>query len=166
MRRLRRLTAMQKVERGDKVALIYSDANREEKYTFLEMKLQSNRFGNVLRKLGVQKGDRVFLFMPRSPGVVLQPLGILKVGAIAGPLFEAFMEAAVKDRLENSEAVALVTTPDLLQRVPCKELRPEARDSRRSRRGATRRWGFTAMKRKWRKLPVSWKSNGWIGRTG
>ena len=109
-------------ERGDKVALIYSDAKREEKYTFREMKEQSNRFGNVLRKLGIQKGDRVFIFMPRSPELYFSFLGIVKVGAIVGPLFEAFMEAAVKDRLENSDATALVTTPELLKRVPVQEI--------------------------------------------
>ncbi|SIS96192.1 acetyl-CoA synthetase [Kroppenstedtia eburnea] len=109
-------------EGGDKVALIYSDAEREEKYTFREMKEQSNRFGNVLRKLGIQKGDRVFIFMPRSPELYFSFLGAVKVGAIVGPLFEAFMEAAVKDRLENSEAIALVTTPEQLKRVPVQEL--------------------------------------------
>ena len=45
-------------------------------------------------------------------------LGAIKIGAIVGPLFEAFMEGAVHDRLEDSEAKVLVTTPDLLERVP------------------------------------------------
>src|SRR5690606_37890090 len=93
-----------------------------EQYTFLEMKEKSNRFGNVLRKLGIKKGDRVFIFMPRTPELYFSFLGAIKIGAVVGPLFEAFMEAAVRDRLENSEAVALVTTPELLDRVPVKEL--------------------------------------------
>ncbi|MGI6126496.1 MAG: acetate--CoA ligase [Planifilum sp.] len=109
-------------DRRDKIALYYSDANREEQYTFLEMKEKSNRFGNVLRKLGIKKGDRVFIFMPRTPELYFSFLGAIKIGAVVGPLFEAFMEAAVRDRLENSEAVALVTTPELLDRVPVKEL--------------------------------------------
>nr|WP_240511884.1 acetate--CoA ligase [Paludifilum halophilum] len=109
-------------ERGDHIALHYSDSDREEKYTFRQMKEQSNRFGNVLRKIGVGKGDRVFIFMPRTPELYFSFLGTLKVGAIVGPLFEAFMEGAVRDRLEDSEAVALVTTPQLLSRVPVKEL--------------------------------------------
>lgn len=104
--------------KGNKTALIYSDAVREERYTFLQLKEKSNQFGNVLRKLGVSKGDRVFVFMPRTPELYVSVLGTIKIGAIIGPLFEAFMEAAVKDRLENSEAVALVTTPALLERVP------------------------------------------------
>lgn len=109
-------------ERKDKVALYYSDSDRDESYTFTEMTRSSNRFGNVLRKYGVQKGDRVFIFMPRMPELYFALLGIIKVGAVAGPLFEAFMETAVKDRLEDSGAAAIVTTPALLSRVPIAEL--------------------------------------------
>lgn len=108
--------------RRDKIALYYSDDRRDEKYTYLDMKLQSNRFGNVLRKLGVGKGDRVFIFMPRTPELYFALLGSIKIGAVVGPLFEAFMETAVKDRLEDSEAVAIITTPALLERVPAANL--------------------------------------------
>ncbi|MGM8366779.1 acetate--CoA ligase [Virgibacillus sp. W0181] len=108
--------------RKNKVALYYNDNVRDEKYTFQDMKYLSNQFGNVLKGLGVQKGDRVFLFMPRSPEVYISVMGILKIGAIAGPLFEAFMEQAVHDRLENSEATTLITTKELLQRVPYSKL--------------------------------------------
>ena len=60
--------------------------------------------------------------MPRSPELYFLLLGAVKIGAIVGPLFEAFMEGAVKDRLENSEAKVIVTTPDLLERIPFAEL--------------------------------------------
>ncbi|OMD95284.1 acetate--CoA ligase [Paenibacillus odorifer] len=112
--------------RGAATALLYSDTVREESYTFADLQERSNRFGNVLRKYGIGKGDRVFIFMPRQPELYFSLLGILKIGAIAGPLFEAFMETAVKDRLEDSGAVALVTTPELLHRVKREEL-PELR---------------------------------------
>lgn len=112
--------------RGEKTALLYSDSTRDESYTFADLQEKSNRFGNVLRKYRIGKGDRVFLFMPRQPELYFSLLGILKVGAVAGPLFEAFMETAVKDRLEDSGAVALVTTPELLHRVKREEL-PELR---------------------------------------
>ncbi|WP_409341116.1 acetate--CoA ligase [Paenibacillus sp. MBLB4367] len=107
---------------NDKIALYYSDDSRDESYTFGEMKRQSNRFGNVLRKIGISKGDRVFVFMPRTPELYFALLGAIKVGAIVGPLFEAFMETAVKDRLEDSAAVAIVTTPTLLSRIPVNDL--------------------------------------------
>ncbi|HLS08464.1 MAG TPA: acetate--CoA ligase [Lentibacillus sp.] len=108
--------------RKNKVALYYSDDERDEKYTFQDIKFLSNQFGNVLRNIGMEKGDRVFLFLPRSPELYVSLMGILKIGAISGPLFEAFMEQAVRDRLENSEARALITTPGLIERVPYNEL--------------------------------------------
>ncbi|MGJ9459671.1 acetate--CoA ligase [Oceanobacillus sp. CF4.6] len=108
--------------RKNKVALYYSDQERDEKYTFQDLKFLSNQFGNVLRTMGIEKGERVFLFLPRSPELYISLLGILKNGSIAGPLFEAFMEQAVRDRLENSEASTLITTKELLPRVPYKEL--------------------------------------------
>ncbi|MED4161765.1 acetate--CoA ligase [Halalkalibacterium halodurans] len=109
-------------DRQDKVALYYSDATRDEQYTFADMKKYTDKAGNVLRDAGVSKGDRVFIFMPRSPELYFALLGAVKVGAIVGPLFEAFMEGAVRDRLEDSEAKVLITTPDLLQRVPVDHL--------------------------------------------
>ncbi|MCM3715003.1 acetate--CoA ligase [Alkalihalobacillus oceani] len=109
-------------DKGEKVALYYSDKSRDEQYTFKEMKQYSNKAGNVLRDAGVKKGDRVFIFMPRSPELYFATIGAIKLGAIVGPLFEAFMEGAVRDRLEDSEAKVLVTTPTLLERVPVDDL--------------------------------------------
>lgn len=107
----------------NKVAFYYKDPARDEKYTFREMKNETNKAGNVLKKhADVKKGDRVFVFMPRSPELYFIILGAVKLGAIVGPLFEAFMEGAVKDRLQNSEAKVIVTTPELLERIPQKEL--------------------------------------------
>ncbi|QWC21985.1 acetate--CoA ligase [Bacillus haikouensis] len=109
--------------RKNKVALYYRDPERDEKYTFTDMKKLSNKAGNVLKQYGdVEKGDRVFIFMPRSPELYFSVLGAVKLGAIVGPLFEAFMEGAVRDRLEDSEAKVLITTPELLDRVPVSEL--------------------------------------------
>jgi acetyl-CoA synthetase len=106
----------------EKIALIYQDASRHETYTFGEMKQKSNQFGNVLRNFKVRKGDRVFIFMPRSPEFYFCFLGAIKIGAIVGPLFEAFMGEALKDRLEDSAASVLVTTSQLLERVAVDEL--------------------------------------------
>ncbi|MDY6932792.1 MAG: acetate--CoA ligase [Spirochaetota bacterium] len=108
--------------RKNKVALYYIDDFREEKYTFMELKYLSNRFANVLRSIGIKKGDRVFVFMPRSPELYITFLGIAKIGAVVGPLFEAFMEEAVRDRLADSEAVAIITTPEMKHRIPNRDL--------------------------------------------
>ncbi|MCC4721500.1 acetate--CoA ligase [Salinicoccus sp. RF5] len=109
--------------RGDKVALHYKNGDQKLSYTFEDMKKASNKAANVLRdEAGVEKGDRVFIFMARSPELYFSLLGALKIGAIVGPLFEAFMEKAVRDRLENSDAKVIITTPELLPRIPVDDL--------------------------------------------
>nr|WP_314000913.1 acetate--CoA ligase [uncultured Paenibacillus sp.] len=102
---------------ANKTALIYEDDDRKESYTFEQLSKLSNRFGNMLKELGIGKGDRVFFFMPRTPEVYVGIFGTLKVGAIVGPLFEAFMESAVADRLSDAGAAAIVTTSRLKHRI-------------------------------------------------
>ncbi len=107
----------------DKIALHYYDGERKEKYTFQDLKRLTNQAANVLTEgTELVKGDRIFIFMPRSPQLYISILGALKAGLIVGPLFEAFMEGAVYDRLSDSEAKVLVTTPALLPRVPVERL--------------------------------------------
>jgi acetyl-CoA synthetase len=97
-------------------------SGRDEKYTFLDLKKESSRFGNVLKGFGIKKGARVAIFLPRTPELYVSILGIHRVGAIPVPLFEAFMETAVLDRLSDSGAEAIVTTPELEKRIPYKSL--------------------------------------------
>jgi acetyl-CoA synthetase len=111
-----------KSEKKNKIALYYKDADRREKYTFKDMSEKTNKAANVLKEIGVKKGDRVFIFMPRSPELYFCLLGAIKLGAIVGPLFEAFMDAAVLDRLTDSEAKVLIATPELIGRVDVEKL--------------------------------------------
>ncbi len=109
--------------RATKVALYYTDyAGRDERYTFEDLKRLTSRFAHALKALGVKKGDRVATFLPRTPELYISILGIHRLGAIPVPLFEAFMEQAVQDRLEDSEAAACVTTPALKGRIPLAQL--------------------------------------------
>ncbi len=108
--------------KADKVALIYDGDDGVEKFTYGDLRRETNKFANVLKKHGIKKGDRVFIFMPRSPELYAGLLGIIKTGAIPGPLFEAFMGEAVKDRMQDAEAVMLLTTPELRERVPVNDL--------------------------------------------
>ena len=89
--------------RKNKVALYFWEpqasarfpGGRDEKYTFLDLKNASGRFGNVLKQIKVKKGARVAVFLPRTPELYISILGINRVGAIPVPLFEAFMEGAI-----------------------------------------------------------------------
>jgi acetyl-CoA synthetase len=108
--------------RKNKLALLYTDGQRVERYTYEDLMRLSNRFANALIRMGVTRGDRVFVFLPRVPETYIGILGILKVGAIPSPLFEAFMTDAVRDRMQDAAAVALLTNRHLLERVPEDEL--------------------------------------------
>ena len=104
--------------RKNKVALYWEGEDETtKKFTFEELTVFSNKIGNVLKDFGVERGDRVFLFLPRIPELFFSFLGILKVGAIAGTLFSAFQEQALLDRLDNSDAKVLITTSELKPRV-------------------------------------------------
>ena len=104
--------------RADKPAMIWLGKDgQEERYTFAQLRDETNKFANVLKSLGVAKGDRVFLFMERVPELYIALFGVLKLGAIAGPLFSAFGPEPVKDRMLDSGASVLVTAPDLRKRL-------------------------------------------------
>jgi acetyl-CoA synthetase len=108
--------------RSNRFCLIYEDEKRRERITYRQMRDLSNKFANVLKKLGVEKGDRVFIFLPRCPEYYVAMAGCAKIGAIFGPLFEALMEMAVRERLKDSGAKVLVTTPKMAARVPFTEV--------------------------------------------
>src|SRR5512136_179204 len=100
--------------RKNKIALYWEGAEgQSEKYTFKDLMLLTNKFGNVLKKLGVKKGDRVFEYMSRVPGLYISILGSMKLGCIYGPLFGGFRSEAIKDRLWDSGAKILITQPHL-----------------------------------------------------
>ena len=104
--------------RRDKAAMVWESRYGErETYTFGQLKSLTNQFANVLKSLGIAKGDRVFVFMDRVPELYVAVLGILKIGAVAGPLSSALGPDAVRDRLKDSDAKILVTQPDLRRRV-------------------------------------------------
>ena len=108
-----------KTDRRDKKALIWeSKKGEEEDYTFLDLSRLSNKFANVLvKELGVRKGDRVFFFLERVPELFIGILGTLKAGGVIGPLFSAFGPDAVKDRLADSGAKVLITSPALKKKI-------------------------------------------------
>ena len=113
--------------RKDKVALIHDDGEGHiQKFTFQQLFELTNKFANVLKKLGIKRQDRVFFFLQRSPELYAGFLGAIKYGAIASPMFPAFGPDAIRDRMLDSGAIAIVTDSDLKKRVyEVKSLLPE-----------------------------------------
>jgi acetyl-CoA synthetase len=102
----------------DKAAIIWEGSGGEsETYTFADLARLTDRFAGALRSLGVTRGDRVFSYMNRTPELYIVLLAAPKAGGIIGPLFSAFGPDAVRDRLEDSQAKILVTTPTLMKNV-------------------------------------------------
>src|SRR3989344_2178780 len=105
--------------RKNKVALYWEDEEgNQKKYTFEELSVLSNKLGNILKDFGVERGDRVFIFLPRIPELYFSFLGILKIGAIAGTLFSAFQEQALADRLGQAQPKVVITNKELKKRLP------------------------------------------------
>ncbi|HXX18295.1 MAG TPA: acetate--CoA ligase [Candidatus Acidoferrum sp.] len=92
-------------------------------YTYGELQELTNRFANVLRKLGVGKGDRVYALAGRIPELYVAALGTLKHRAVFCPLFSAFGPEPIRARLAIGKAKVLITTESLYERR-VKSLRP------------------------------------------
>ncbi len=101
-----------------KVAIFYIAADgREEKYTFREMKHLTARHANMLRKLGVQRGDSVARMLPRSIENYITFMGNWKAGVIDIPVFTAYGPEALEYRAKNSKVKVLITDADNRHKV-------------------------------------------------
>lgn len=111
------------IERGSrlfphKTALIFEG----KFFTYKHLNQLANRFANGLRGLGIERGDRVALFLPNIPEFVISYLGILKIGAVAVSLNAMLKSDEVKFILNDCTAKVLITTELLNENVPDKEL--------------------------------------------
>ncbi len=95
--------------RGDKLALIYEDeAGGVRTFTFKQLSLEVNKFANVLKSLGIQKGDRVGVYMGRSPEQVIAMMACAKIGAVHNVVYGGLSVEALQSRLEDCGAKLLV----------------------------------------------------------
>lgn len=84
--------------------------------TYGELFLEVNRCANAMRELGVTKGDRVALFMPMCPELVVAFFAAIKLGGVVLPLFSGYGADAVATRLRDAEATLLVTADGFWRR--------------------------------------------------
>lgn len=104
--------------KGDEIALYFENfTGKERKYTFNDIRLASNTIGTLLRNLEIQNGDRICLFMDRVPELYFSFLGILKIGAVAQPLFSAFGDESLYVRLEDAQTRAIITQSKYLPKI-------------------------------------------------
>jgi acetyl-CoA synthetase len=85
-------------------------------FSYADLRSATNRFANLLRDLGVAKGDRVFSLLGRVPELYIAALGTLKNTSVFSPLFPAFGPEPIRERLKLGDAKVLITSPELYQR--------------------------------------------------
>jgi len=114
----------------EKTALIWEGEPGEvRRLTFAELDLQVCRLGAALEKLGIERGDRVGVFLPMTPEVAVSLLAIAKIGAVIIPLFSGFGAGAVASRLNDAEVKVLICADGFYRRgqvVKMKEVADEA----------------------------------------
>jgi len=96
---------------GDKTALIWEGNNPEEDqhFTYSELLIEVQKFSNVLKKLGVEKGDRVCIYMQMVPQLAIAMLSCARIGAVHSIVFGAFSPDSLRDRINDSSCKILIT---------------------------------------------------------
>jgi len=97
--------------RGDKLALIYDSpiTGVKNQFTYKELKQKVSIFAGGLRKQGVNKGDRVIIYMPMIPEAVIAMLACGRIGAIHSVVFGGFASNELASRIDDSKAKVIVT---------------------------------------------------------
>ncbi len=98
-------------KKPDKLALLAIDTDGEttRKISFKELSKESSKFANVLKEIGVKKGDRIFIMVPRIPEWYYAMLGMIKIGAIPMPTTVMATPKDIEFRLNRSDAVMAIT---------------------------------------------------------
>jgi len=103
--------------RGDQVAVIWEgdDPGVDKKITYRQLHEDVCKFANVLKSRGVEKGDRVSIYMPMVPEVVVAMLACARIGAIHSIVFGGFSPEALKDRILDSDCRVVITADEGLR---------------------------------------------------
>ena len=118
-----------KTWRRNKAAIIWVPEPPDEKervLTYFDLYREVNKFANVLKSLGVKKGDRVGIYLPMIPEVQIAMLACSRIGAIHSVIFSAFSGKSLQERMIDAEAKVLVTADGYYRRGKQINLKAEA----------------------------------------
>ena len=115
----------------DKTAIVFvKDEPGEYEYiSFGELKSHVGRAANLLKSLGVRKGDRVCIYLPMIPELAYAMLACARIGAVHSIVFGGFSAEALRDRIMDAEAKVLITANEGLRgakRIPLKSIADDA----------------------------------------
>jgi acetyl-CoA synthetase len=119
-----------KTWRKNKLAIIWEGENGDKlTLSYWRLWKEVNKFANVLRGMGVKKGDRVTIYMGRVPEMIIAMLAVAKIGGIHSVVYGGFSEQALADRIEDAQSRVLITCDGAYLRgniVPLKSVVDEA----------------------------------------
>jgi len=96
--------------KADKPAILWEGENGESRtITYGDLLIQVQKFSNVLKSLGVQKGDRVTIYLPMVPELPITMLACARIGAIHTVVFSGFSAASIRDRIDDSKSKVIIT---------------------------------------------------------
>jgi acetyl-CoA synthetase len=112
-------------KRGDQVAIIWEgdDPNESKNITYKELAHEVGKFANVLKSLGVKKGDRVTIYLPMIPEAAYAMLACARVGAVHSIVFGGFSPDSLASRIEDADSAVVITADEGLRggrKVPLK----------------------------------------------
>jgi acetyl-CoA synthetase len=114
-------------DRKDKVAILWeSEPGETRTLTYGELYLEVQKFANVLKGLGVRKGDRVAIYMGMTPELAIALLACARIGAVHSVIFGGFAANALVDRINDASCVAIVTQDGSYRRGQEVRLKPIA----------------------------------------
>ncbi len=109
------------------IAIIWEDEKGSNcKLTYEELYFKVNRFANALKELGIKKGDRIGIYMPMVPEIVIAFIAGMKIGAVSIPIFSGFGGHALASRLDIAGAKVLITADGSIRRGKIVEIKKEA----------------------------------------
>lgn len=117
---------------GDKVAIIWEPNELQEahkSYTYRELYAEVCKMSNVLKWMGVQKGDRVIIYLPMIPELAFAVLACARIGAIHSVVFAGFSASAIADRIDDAKAAYIITSDGMYRgnkSIPVKPIIDEA----------------------------------------
>ena len=112
---------------GDKVAIHWEGEPGDTRtITYSELLIEVEKFSNVLKSLGVVKGDRVNIYLPMIPEAAVAMLSCARIGAAHSVVFGGFSSQALADRINDAEAKVLITADGGYRRGEVFELKPAA----------------------------------------
>src|SRR3954467_9197392 len=95
---------------GDRVAIHFEGEPGDSRaITYAELKDEGSRAAHALTELGVEKGDRVAIYLPMIPEAAVAMLACARIGAVHSVVFGGFSAESLRDRINDAQAVALIT---------------------------------------------------------